>query len=409
MLDYREKLWKYVENGGVCYWAYQYAWGWKPGDTSGPGYFPRTLMVGEGTSVLWGEGIELHRPVTMDDDPIWNSPNRITPEDWLGWQVGPPDTMKLLHYNEKPNTDRARNIPVYYSDHWKVHASAERTYNINVPRTRSRFGPYRWIKVHHKPSDDFFAVLRPWKDGPAGNKPEAEILKGTENEAFISQDDYHWRILLGNYSGINANLTVIKYDKKQLKLSDIRRIKENNGKDISTDAAPSEIMLADAKNAVIGGLSYTFEYPATFHFNFVKSTGRLSMLEGGKVTLPWKLDKVVIAARTIRHRNTGSSTSFNLPAGEYAIERKSNNLELIRTCHIGRVKVVDSEGNSVKWIHIIRKLPGRGRTLFQGATDSQGQLTMRWEGNEKQEITLTAGKKKISRTIKPGTQTIVVE
>jgi len=142
--------------------------------------------VGEGTSVLWGEGIELDCPITMDNDPIWQSPNRITMKDWDGWQVGPPDTYKMLHYNTKPNTDRARNFPVYYSDYWRVHASALRTYIINVPRMRKRFGPYRWIKVYHQPSDDYLAVVRAWEGSGSGSQPAAGNQSGDYGQTLPS-------------------------------------------------------------------------------------------------------------------------------------------------------------------------------------------------------------------------------
>jgi len=124
LMDYREKLWRYVENGGVCYWAYQYAWGWKPGDDSGPGYFPAHAHGRRGHLGALGRGHRSGLPGNYGRRPHLEYANRITPEDWLGWKVGPPDRDKMLHYNTLPNTDRARNIPVYYSDRWQAHATA---------------------------------------------------------------------------------------------------------------------------------------------------------------------------------------------------------------------------------------------------------------------------------------------
>ncbi|MBN1292820.1 MAG: hypothetical protein JXB48_13345 [Candidatus Latescibacteria bacterium] len=406
MLDYREKLWKYVENGGVCYWAYQFAWGWKPGDTSGPGYFPYTLMVGEGTSVLWGEGIELDRPLTMDNDSIWKGPNHINPEDWLGWQVGAPDTLKLLHYNQRPNTDRARNIPVYYSDYWNVHASALRTYNIDVPQTRSRFGPYRWIKVHHEPSDDYFAVLRLRKKGLPGAEQFAEILKGTENETIIHHDDSYWRILLGNHPGNTGNLTVLKYDKSQVESNSARS--KNEIPDILKQNAilPREMLFADMKDIETGGLKFSFEHPATFLYDASTQAGRISMLDGGKVTLPWELENISISGSSIKCDHVGNSTMFGLPPGEFTLKMVGNKLILDREIFAVRVKVVDRNNQPVQWVHVFRDLPGDSRTQFQGATDAQGFLTMRWDGEEKQSITLSKGKQKIRNTVHPGEQII---
>jgi len=407
MVDYREKLWKYVEDGGVCYWAYQYAWGWKPGDTSGPGYFPKTLMVGEGTSILWGEGIELNCPVEMDDDPIWNFPNKITMEDWNGWQIGRPDTFKVMPlYAVKPNTDRARNIPVYYSDHWRVHASARKTYNINIPSTRSRFGPYRWIKVHHKPSDDFFTVLRPWVNG---NKPSAEIIRGTETEAVITQGDDYWRILLGKHPGFTGNLSLLRYKNDRLKISTTADKKQKIDQSQLQSVTPQEIFLVDALDASVADLRFTFEHSATFFFNVDESYGELSTLDGGKITLPWKLKKVTLSGRSLKKETTPDGTEINLTAGEYNFTLNGDILSLTRKCFVGRVEVVDTDGNPMQWIHIFRDLSGKKRTLFQGATDAHGFLTLRWDGKAKQRITLKKGKDSIRKNINPGVQKIVFE
>jgi hypothetical protein len=408
MVDCREKLWKYVEDGGVCYWAYQYAWGWKPGDTSGLGYFPHTLMVGEGTSVVWGEGIELYRPVTMDDDPIWDRPNRITMADWDGWLVGPPDTTKVMPlYPLLPNTDRARNIPVYCSDCWKVHASALKTYNINVPPTRSRFGPYRWIKVHHAPSEDYFAVMRLWKKGETGTGPSAEIIRGTGDEALISQGKDFWWIFLGNHSGLTANLTVLRYDSSQLHLITTPDGKRDIDNCERFTVKPHDLMLVDAMDASVGGLRFMFEHPATFHFSFDTSTGTFSMLEGGRAELPWRLIKASVTGREPEHENTASGTVLNIPPGEYTFSLAKGVPELILTSHVGRLKIVDSENNPVQWVHVFRDLPGKGRTLFQGASDASGCLSMRWEGDEQQKITLVKDTKSVRATIKPGVRTVV--
>ncbi|MFC1573661.1 heparinase II/III family protein [Candidatus Latescibacterota bacterium] len=404
MLDYSEKLWKYVEDGGVCYWGYQYAWGWRPGDTSGPGYFPHTLMVGEGTSVLWGEGIDLTLPVIMDGDPIWSSPNRITKKDWDGWQVGPPDTYKMLHYNTKPNTDRARNIPVSYSDHWRVHASALKTYNINIPRTRKRFGPYRWLKVHHNPSDDFFTVIRPWGKNDSG--PSAEIIRRSENEAVITQGNDCWRILLGNHPGFTGNLAILRYTQAVPGLSAGTKITAADV-DKLLETEPREIVVVDAVEAVIGSFHFDCEYPATFSFDFEKSSGNLSLLEGGNITLPWQIEKAVLSQRTIKTNKAGTTTSLNVPPGEFAVRLENTSLTMDIINHVGSIEVVDKHNNPVPWVHILRDLRGKNRTAFQGATDKQGRLTIKWEGKENQTITLSKGKLSSRAKIKPGLQRIV--
>jgi len=68
---------------------------------------------------------------------------------------------------------------------------------------------------------------------------------------------------------------------------------------------------------------------------------------------------------------------------------------------------VDSENNPVQWVHVFRDLPGKGRTLFQGASDASGCLSMRWEGDEQQKITLVKDTKSVRATIKPGVRTVV--
>ncbi len=389
MVEYREKLWKYVENGGVCYWAYQYAWGWKPGDSSGPGYFPKALMVGEGTSILWGEGVELDHPVTMHADPLWNSPNRITAKDWDNWAVGQPDTFKVMPiYPIKTNTDRARNIPVYYSDEWEVLASALKTYNITPPPTRARFGPYRWIKAHHKASDDFLTVLRPWKEGVNGNKSPAEIVRGGERETIITQGEDTWRILLGAHPGIVANLSVI------------RSSKTAQGRSFE------ECMFADATEAVAGDIRFRFEHPATLSFNLGASSGSIASLEGGRVVLPWKLKKLTLSGRSLKMEKSAQGTAFILPAGEYTFRLAGNTLELVRTCHLAQVEVVDSSGQPIRWVHVLRDLPGADRTLFQGATDEHGKLTLRWTEDGDQKVTLSLEKKTMRGVVKPGAQRV---
>jgi hypothetical protein len=404
MLDYRQKLWKYVENGGVCYWAYQYAWGWKPGDTSGPGYFPKTLMVGEGTSVLWGEGIELDRPVTFSSDKIWNTPNRIAPEDWNGWAVGRPDTFKVMPlYDIKPNTDRARNFPVYYSDAWEVLASAQKTYNIPVPPTRSRFGPYRWIKVHHKPSDDYLAVLRLSKEGVNGGKPSADILRGAENDIIIAQGNSYWRVLVGEHKEIRANLTLLRWNKDTLGRS--------GGKDIGSRLAsihPDEIMMADAEYASFEKLKFTFEHPATIRFDRRTWSGSFSTLDGGLLNLPCEAKKVFLDGIKIPFSVSFIGTQFFLPGGEYTFGLEKGLIRFVRTSNLARIEVVDKQGLPAAWVHVFRDLPGH-RTVFQGATDSAGALTLRWTERGDQLLTLVRDKETMRASVKPGVWKIVLK
>ena len=405
MVDYREKLWKYVENGGVCYWAYQYAWGWKPGDSSGPGYFPKELMVGEGTSILWGEGVELDRPVTMHADLLWNKPNRITARDWDGWAVGQPDTFKVMPiYPIKPNTDRARNIPVYYSDEWQVLASALKTYNITPPPTRTRFGPYRWIKVHHKASDDFLAILRPWKEGVNGDRSPAEIIRGSERETFITQGADTWRLLIGNRQELRCNLALIRYDASQ--------VTTNGGKSLDTarlrTTEPKEILLADALGGTIGAQVFLFEHPMTLHYDAASSTGGIATLEGGKVTVPWGVEQIALDGALRKTERNGTNSTFALPPGEYVFARSGGTLALIRTCHLAQVEVVDSDGKPIRWVHVLRDLPGAGRTIFQGATDEHGRLTLRWTEDGDQKVTLSLEKKTMRGVVRAGAQSITV-
>jgi len=407
LCDYREKLWKYVEDGGVCYWAYQYAWGWKPGDTSGPGYFPKMLMVGEGTSVLWGEGIELHRPVSMDGSPLWERPNRITPGDWKGWYVDGPDTFKVMPpYPLLPNTDRARNFPVYYSDYWRVHASALKTYNINVPPTRSRFGPYRWIKVHHKASDDFLAVFRPWKEGVAGGLP-AEIIKGKENEVLIRQDGDYWWLFLGKHAGFDGNIALLRYRGNSLTV----RKRPSGEYDVYErqrfDAAPVEFLLADTVEAEFGGMRFVFSHPATVSCNLGERRGTISILDGGRVSLPWEAERVLLSGRRLDAERTDGGVGFDLPPGEFDFRFPRKVLELTVRSHVARVEVVTPGGEPVRWVHVFRDLPGEGRTWFQGATDAHGKLTLRWKGARKQTVSLEKGGTSIMETIEPGIRRIV--
>ncbi len=398
MVEYREKLWKYVENGGVCYWAYQYAWGWKPGDTSGPGYFPATLMVGEGTSAVWGEGIELDRPVTTALHPIWSQPNRITPEDWLGWAIGKPDTFKVMPlYAIVPNTDRARNIPVYYSDKWEVLASAKKTYNIPVPPTRSRFGPYRWIKVNHGQSEDFLTVMRLFKEGVNGNKPTAEIVKGAGNDAIITQNGEYWRVLPGQSDTFKGNLALMRWKAATVASGDAK-------KDIGDRLAalsPDEFMIADATYASIAGDKYSFDSPATLAFDRTTGTGTISVLETGPARFTWKVRAVTLDGAKIPSGVYFTGTEFMLPAGEYTLRLEKDTLAVTRTCHLARITVTDERGEPARWVHVFRGLDA-GRSAFQGATDASGGLTIRWKGAADQSLTLSREGRTKTVQIKPG-------
>ena len=138
----------------------------------------------------------------------------------------------------------------------------------------------------------------------------------------------------------------------------------------------------DAREASIGGLDFTFEHPSTFFFSFDESSGKLSTLEGGKVILPWKLKKVTISGIKTKLKNTSHGTEITLSGGEYTLELSGDNLEITRKSHVGQVKVVDADGNPVKWVHVFRDLIEKGRTSFQGATDRHGLLTLRWDGEE---------------------------
>ena len=60
------------------------------------------------------------------------------------------------------------------------------------------------------------------------------------------------------------------------------------------------MVLVDALEADIGGKKFMFGHPATFSYSPGESSGTLSMLEGGKVTLPWKLTKVSVSDRRIK-------------------------------------------------------------------------------------------------------------
>ena len=389
MWDYREKLWRYVEDGGVCLWMYQYAWGWKPGDLSGPGYFPKTLMVGEGTSVVWGEGIELDCPVTMNDSPLWDAPDRITSHDWEGWAVGEPDTFKVMPiYPVLPNTDRARNIPVYYSDYWQVLASARKTYNITPPQTRSRFGPYRWIKAHHEPSDDFLTVLRPF----SGDSPRARIADRGERDVTISQDGSTWRILTGNHDGIIATLTAMRY--------------ASPGDGADTNAEPLELLAVDALTVQAGSLPFVFDAPATIHLDMSPDEwcGTLSSLEGCSVSLPRNFDRVTIDGKRTKMLSDGHMVKFRIDPGEFSFRTEGNELHLERTACCARLEVRSPDGQPMQWVQVLKELPDDEGTWFQGATDRNGALTMRWTGDLRQTVILKDGDKKTVKEIGPGIQ-----
>jgi hypothetical protein len=384
MIDHRQHLWEYVARGGVCYWGYQYAWGWLPGDTWGPGYFPHPLMVGEGTSILWGEGVELHHPVATDDSPIWRGPNRIDTEDWLGWQVGKPDSAKVMPvYAVLPNTDRARNIPVWHSDAWRVHASVRKSYNITPPATRPRFGPYRWLKVHHEASEDFVAVLRPRKDGVPSDEP---VLSGDKTDFTITQGTDTWRILLGDHPGTSAAMTAMRFA----------------GNDKS---AAVEFLLVDALAADIPGYPLRFDLPMTVHYDASSGTGTIETLERAGITLPGPM---VIAGDVVNPGKTAARDQFLLTAGAYRVDVSGDTLTLTRTAHLAKMELSDSDGDPIPWAHVTRDLPG-GRTLFAGATDEHGNLTIRWTGEERQRIVIRGEDfDDLEHTLNPGHAVISV-
>lgn len=402
LIEYRQKLWDYVAAGGVLLWQYEYAWGWLGGDTWGPGYFPHPLMVGEGTSVVWGEGIELHRDVRMEDNLIWREPFDITPEDWLGWQVGPPDSFKVMPvYPQLPNTDRARNIPVWYSDAWRVHATARRTYNITPPSTRDRFGPYRWIKVHNPPSEDYVTVFRPSKDGT----PAAPArVTGGRTSFTVATGGETWWTLIGSHPGITATLTLLRYPAGTAPAAAVP------SDTFRRDTMPLEALLVEAREAEIGGMRFRFGAPATLSFDTSSAAGKLKSLDGCRAAFPAFVDRVTLDGAPVTISAADGLTAFDLPPGEYTFTFRDGLLALARTSHVARIEVRDADGEPVQWVHILRRLPGGERTWFQGATDKDGTLSIRWTGKEKQRIILKGeGMKEVEREVVPGVNGIVLE
>ncbi len=396
LFNFREKLWDYVKGGGVCLWQYQYAWGWRPGDLSGTGYFPHTLMIGEGTSVVWGEGVELERPVTMHESPLWQNPNRIGEHDWLDWQVGVPDTFKVMPvYPILPNTDRARNIPVYYSDHWKVLASAKKTWNIQTPATRPRFGPYRWIKVHHKPSQDYLAVLRPRQKG-SGGQDYPEIVRGQENGALLRQGNENWLVLYGKHEGFSGTVAAMNFADGE--------IGSGSGSlpsHADIHAFPKELLLVDSIEAAIGGLTFSSDSPATLHWDSGTGLGSVTISENSRIILPWKRKSVIINGKKTASPANIRGTRVDLSAGEYSVAVDAESVVLTLKEHIAILELADRAGKPAQWVQASEKLD-RERTWFRGATDKHGRLTLRWKSDEGQAFILKDQERSTVKNIRPG-------
>jgi hypothetical protein len=122
--------------------------------------------------------------------------------------------------------------------------------------------------------------------------------------------------------------------------------------------------------------------------------------------MPWKVRSVILDGVKTPLAEFFTGTEFFLPAGEYAFALDSGSLKLIRTCSLARIEVSDGSGMPVQWVHVFRDLPG-GRTLFQGATDSAGALTLRWAEAGDESLTLVREKDTMRATVKPGMQRIV--
>jgi len=143
LMDYREKLWRYVEKRRGLLLGVPYAWGWKRATIPGR-ILPHTLMVGEGTSVLWGEAIDLDCPVTMDGDHIWIRRNRIRRKTGsAGKSETRPDRDKMLHYNTLPNTDAPAISRFTTRPLGQAHATALKPTLSTRRASVKRFGPYR--------------------------------------------------------------------------------------------------------------------------------------------------------------------------------------------------------------------------------------------------------------------------
>jgi hypothetical protein len=165
-------------------------------------------------------------------------------------------------------------------------------------------------------------------------------------------------------------------------------------------------MVADAQYASIAGMKFTFEHPATLRFDREKGTGALAMLESGRVNLPWKVRAVMLDGVKTPSAGLFIGTEFFLPAGEYAFSLDSGALRLVRTCSFARIETTDERGMPVAWVHVFRDLPD-GRSLFQGATDAAGTLTLRWTGSLDQTVILSRGTKTMRAAVKPGIAKIV--
>ena len=155
----------------------------------------------------------------------------------------------------------------------------------------------------------------------------------------------------------------------------------------------------------VGGKRFMFEHPATIRFERKSGTGTLASLEGGGVTLPWPLKTITLDGLAVAFERRASSAFFTLPGGEYPFTLTGDALRLSTKTHLGRIEVSDGLGKPAQWVHVFRDIPG-GRSLFQGATDAAGTLTLRWTEEGVQSLTLVREKNSMRATVKPGAQKV---
>jgi len=102
----------------------------------------------------------------------------------------------------------------------------------------------------------------------------------------------------------------------------------------------------------------------------------------------WKLNRVCCAgSRQIVGNAKGTTLFFFLTAGEDEWKLSAGALSIDRHCHLPYRSADMPEAGAVG---ACLPRPSRRRTdMFQGATDERGMLTLRWEGEEQQNVTLS--------------------
>ena len=348
-----ENITRFVSEGGRLFWAYQEAFSWQASMRENFDFCKVPIYLGEGFTSTYGSGIELFYPVDLADSPIWKSPNVINEASFDGWKIGENSFYTQKGWATEPvNPDRARYVPIRYSDKWTVHAAIHKVYNLDPFMTYHTHGQSRWIKIFHDPSEDYVMFLEAFKKNSV---ERANVRKLTKDEVIIEKDGRTYHFIIGNSGDFKGYLYVSVSDSTGLK----------------------EIQAVDATSIPINDGVITSDKPVTMHWDLDDRSGWIILLETARITFP-RVTFDIKQSRTTQNplftKETDKGLFVRAPVGEYMLSiRYGKALNFHPRWNLACIEAKDRKGNPVPWADVY--MNGE----FIGQTDLWGKMPLRWK------------------------------